>query len=59
MCIRDSAYPDAMVAVGIQESLQDEDMLAEIELVSELVLAAAASPTRRLTLEEVDRALGL
>jgi hypothetical protein len=48
-----------MVAVGIQESLQDEDMLAEIELVSELVLAAAASPTRRLTLEEVDRALGL
>ena len=48
-----------MGGAGPHESLQDDAMLEEIELVTELVLAASASPARRLTVEEVDRALGL
>ena len=42
-----------------QMCIRDSAMLEEIELVTELVLAASASPARRLTVEEVDRALGL
>lgn len=48
-----------MTAPGRTEGLLDETLLEEIELVSELVLAASAEPTRRLTTEEIDRALGL
>lgn len=52
-------YPSAMGGAGTHEGLHDEHMLEEIELVSELVMAASAAPARRLTSEEVDRALGL
>ncbi len=48
-----------MNVVAAREDLQDPEMLEEMELVADLVLAAAAVPVRRLTLDEIDAALGL
>jgi hypothetical protein len=48
-----------MSGAGAREDLHDMEMLEEIELVGNLVLAASAAPTRRLTPDEIDEALGL
>ncbi len=54
-----AAYREEMNPDGADLHVPDEIMLEEIELVADLVVAASSFPTRRLTLEEIDRALGL
>jgi len=49
---------DGPSLLGADVELQDPELQQEIELVSVLVLTASAS-SRRLTTNEIDRALGL
>jgi hypothetical protein len=48
-----------MSGANAREDLRDVEMLEEMELVGNLVVAASAAPARRLTLDEIDHALGL
>jgi hypothetical protein len=52
-------YGGRMSGDGVDVGIQDEVLMEEIELVADLVVAASGDPHRHLSLEEIDRALGL
>jgi hypothetical protein len=48
-----------MSSEPVEMGVHDDVLMEEIELVADLVVAASSHPSRHLTLEEIDRALGL